>query len=426
MTDFNSLKLTLLAIGALLLFPVKVFAEDMWTLENSVKQVLKVSPQIYASDAEVAAKKAELIEAHLWPNPELGFSANEKLGIEDGAGGSDLTQMAVSQPIPLIRLPRQTRQAQAQFRMQQELMRETLLHQEYQASSRFSELQFRAAEFELAKEQLEFAASYRKNDKDSGKIDPLVRYLTPLEEKRLHIVRATAEQAVVSAEGEYSEALSNFNALLRLPNGAESKTAPLEPTLRNETVESLLAFQEKNHPAIAALKHQEEAARAGVSIAYAELFPDPVLTFFREKDIFDDGRQNFYGVTLNFQVPLWDRKGGAINKARANVEKSKYDLQSLTQELQAKLRESHMHLGHLIEQAENYHLEILNPSKEVFELTRKGFASGEVNVLSLVDANNIYLEARMRYLELLYEAWLELAEMRSAAGMSMMNDGGKS
>ena len=415
-----------LAIGGVLLLSAAAYAEEVWTLENSIKQVLKASPTVRSADAEVTVRKAELGQATLWPNPELGFSGSEKLGINDQAGGSDLTQMAISQPIPLVRLPREARQAEAKFRMQQELMREILLRQEYQASISFAELQFRAAAYELAKGQLEFASSYQGDNKGSQKNDPLVRYLPPLEAKRLDIIRASAAQAVASSEGEYAEALSNFNALLRLPHDTESKTAPLEPAQRKETLEYLLTFQEKNHPAIAALKHQAEADKAGISIAYGELFPDPVLTFFREKDFINDERQNFYGVTLNFQVPIWDLKGKSIAKAKAHVEKSKYDLQALAQELEAKLRESHLHLGHLIEQAESYRLEILNPSKEVFELTRNGFTSGEMNVLSLIDANNIYLEARMRYLELLYEAWLELAEMRLATGIFTINDGGKS
>ena len=425
MTDSNLQKSTLLVIGALLL-QVTASAEEVWTLENSVRQVIKVSPQIHSADAEANARKADLDQSRAWPNPDLGFEANEKMGVDDLTGGNDLTQIAVSQSIPLMRLPRESRQAEAMFRMQQALREETALQREYQAAASFSELQFTTSTLELATEILEFAKSYHKNSDGSQIKDPLVRYLTPLEEKRLDIIRATAEQTVASAEGEYAEKLSNFNALLLLSHDTESKVVPLEPVQQKETLEYLLAFQEKNHPAIAAFKHQEEAARAGVSIAYGELFPDPVISVYREKDILADTRQNFYGATLSFQVPVWDWKGGTIGKARANAEKAKYDLQALTQVLQAKLRESHMHLGHLIEQAEKYRVEILNPSKEVFELTRKGFSAGEVGVPSIIDANNIYLEARIRYLELLHEAWLESAEMRLAAGVSLVNDGGRS
>ena len=44
-----------------------------------------------------------------------------------------------------------------------------------------------------------------------------------------------------------------------------------------------------------------------------------------------------------------------------------------------------------------------------------------MNVLSLIDASNTYFDARKRYLELLYESWVEMAELRLAAGLSLLN-----
>ena len=59
----------------------------------------------------------------------------------------------------------------------------------------------------------------------------------------------------------------------------------------------------------------------------------------------------------------------------------------------------------------------------MFELTRRSFAAGESNVLALVDANNTYFDARARYQELLQECALASADLRLAAGLSIM--GGK-
>jgi len=53
----------------------------------------------------------------------------------------------------------------------------------------------------------------------------------------------------------------------------------------------------------------------------------------------------------------------------------------------------------------------------MFSLTRKGFDAGELNILTLIDANNTYFDAQERYLELLQEGWLELAEVRKSSGL---------
>ena len=63
--------------------------------------------------------------------------------------------------------------------------------------------------------------------------------------------------------------------------------------------------------------------------------------------------------------------------------------------------------------------------KEVFELTHKGFLSGELNVLALIDANNIYFDAQARFLELKKAILIEAADLRLAAGLSVLvNDTG--
>ena len=52
----------------------------------------------------------------------------------------------------------------------------------------------------------------------------------------------------------------------------------------------------------------------------------------------------------------------------------------------------------------------------MLDLTDKGFTSGELNILSLVDANNTSFEAQLTYLDLLYQARIELAEVKLYAG----------
>jgi len=66
-------------------------------------------------------------------------------------------------------------------------------------------------------------------------------------------------------------------------------------------------------------------------------------------------------------------------------------------------------------------LVVITPSSSNPDLTRKGYAGGELEILALIDANNTYFDARERYLELLQEAWLEAAEVRLAAGRALVS-----
>jgi len=95
----------------------------------------------------------------------------------------------------------------------------------------------------------------------------------------------------------------------------------------------------------------------------------------------------------------------------------------LRRDLKSSVRQNYLHLNHLIEQGKHYKLNVFQPSKRVFEMTRKAYAAGEVEILSLIDANNFYFDAQSRYLELLQDAWLEAAELRLAAGQSIFTTG---
>ena len=119
---------------------------------------------------------------------------------------------------------------------------------------------------------------------------------------------------------------------------------------------------------------------------------------------------------FNIQIPISDRKDTAASKATYKASQQRIELQLLKRELKINLNRSYTHLNHVIEQAVEYKKKVLKPAGKMLELTNKGFSSGELNILSLVDANNTYYKTRLTYLDLLYQARVELAEVKLFAG----------
>jgi cobalt-zinc-cadmium efflux system outer membrane protein len=196
--------------------------------------------------------------------------------------------------------------------------------------------------------------------------------------------------------------------------------APLEPFGPVPALQQLQA-ELSTHAALLAARHQVEAAQSGVDLARAERLPDPTLRLFHEQDFLNGRRQDVTGIGVGITVPLWDRNSGRIGEARAEVIQAQSDLQALERDLGSRLQQSYLHLNHLVQQGEHYRTRVFEPAQKVFDLTRKAYASGEVEILSLIDANNTYFDARERYLELLQEAWLEAAEVRLAAGLVLVS-----
>lgn len=407
-----------LLVSFVLFIPSLTWADSTssWTLEKSIQQASKVAPEVKTADAEIGKKLGKLEEADAWPNPSVELQMDNSLGLEVGDDGYDFTRLAITQALPFSRLDHQRNQANAELagaRAQREHQRLLL---EYKVAQRFHSLQLAEAKLNLAKQRLEQANRYHSSSHRGTRKDPLIRFLTPLEQMRLDIVQQTAKQSVEVAEGEFNEAVSSFKSLLGMSIQNNLRLVPLSPlTLPNNFKQLENALQ--RHPALKAAGYDIVSAQAGVDVASSQRYADPTITLFTEEDYFAGRRQQSTGLTLNVQIPLWNKNYGSVTQARYAVYQARDAMELKQRELRTSLHKSYLHLGHLILQAKQYRNKLLNPAQKVFTLTRKGFEAGELNILTLIDANNTYFDAQARYLELLQEAWQEMAEVRKSAGL---------
>jgi cobalt-zinc-cadmium efflux system outer membrane protein len=383
---------------------------QVWDLSSSVERALDVAPELRAYRAEVSARQDELAQARVWSNPTLDVRVDEKLGIDDGRGGYDLTHVGVTQPLPVGRTGPRRRAAESSLAAAHEQRRYEQLQIEARTARAFHALQIATQRYRLAQERLAFAEGL-----GSGP-DRLVRYLSPLERTRLDILRESARQEVASAEGQWGEAVAQFRVLLALAPDAQPQTVPLVPATAAPPFETLFNGLTQ-HPSLQAAQLTRDAGRAGVDLARAQRFAEPSISIFREKDYLAGTRQEYNGVVLGLQVPLWGLNNAPVTRARAEVDKAESYYDGQRRELEGRLRLSHMHVGHLIEQAEHYRVNVLLPARKLLDLTRKSFAAGEQGALALVDASNTYFDAQVHYLELVSDAWRESADLRLAAGV---------
>ncbi len=428
---------TLVLFGATPVFAADDLQQNpqAWTLEASVRQAVSAAPELRAAEAEISSRTGSLNQAGEWPNPTLTLRADEKLGIEDGRGGYTFNQLTITQPLPLHRLDHQRRAAAAGVEAARATRNYQHLLLETRVAQAFHNLQLAAERQILVQERLAFAEKLHTRDERAGSDRPvsdrLVRYLSPLERARLDILRATAQQEVALAEGKWSEALAHFRALLSLPPNMQSETARPEtarllPAGKPEALGALLQRLEA-HPALQAAQLTLDSSRAAVDVARAQRYADPTLSVIHEQDYLGGERRNYLGVMLGVQLPLWSRGTGGVARAYGEVGRAEAELELQRRDLLTRLRQSHLHLGHLVEQAEHFQTHLLQPARQVLDLTRRGYIAGEQNGLALVDASNTYFDAQARYLELLRDAWSEAAELRLAAGVSLIDTatGGK-
>lgn len=390
-----------------------------WTFADSVRRVHDIAPELRAAAAEITVREAELVQADAWPNPTVDIRADNRLQNESGSNGSNFTQIALSQPLPLRRIARQRVVAEANIESARENHSYQKLLLEREVARIFLALQLATAKHLLAQERLQLVAESPAASRESG-AGRLVRYLTPLERQRLAILNEEASQALAVAEREQQKALIEFRTLLALPSEARVElAAPVSPAAPGGL--DVYARILDAHPALAAARKQSEAAQAGIAVAESQRYADPSLNLFRERDYYPTGQRDVTGIGVSVQIPLWNSSNGLVAKTGAEAARALAQFATAQRDARSRLEQAHKQLQRLLEQAERLRMNLLEPSREVYSLTRRGFASGELNVLTLVDASNTYFDARTRYLELQQESALAAADLRLASGISVLN-----
>lgn len=398
--------------------PLLVNKTEVWTLESATRRVLEVAPERRLSDTAVDMRQEELIQAGSWPNPSIDLRADDRIGQLSGQGGASLAQLALSQPLPFRRIARQRAAAESGLSAAQANRQAQFLLLERHAARVFHALQFAAAKRQLAKERLEFTNNFAAG-RTTTYGDHLKRYLTPLELGRLAVMREEARQAAIFAERDYENARIGFRSLLGLADGAAETTLPIPPT-RPPSFD-VFARELDRHPAIEAARHETEAAKEGIEIAKSQRYADPVLKLFRDRDFNNGATINVTGIGVGMEIPLWSRNRALEGKAKAEADASRARYDALLRDARTRLEQAYAQLFRLQNQTAQMSANLIEPARKVFELTRRSFAAGESNVLALVDANNAYFDARARYQELLQECALASADLRLAAGSSLVD-----
>ncbi len=151
--------LVLLLTGSGLVNSSLTWAEPAarWTLAASIQRAVEVAPEMKTADAEIGKQQGKLEQAGAWPNPSVSIQVNNKLGIEDASGGYDVTQLAISQPLPIARLTHQRKQAEAGLAVAEAQRRQQQLSLEHKVAQRFHALQLAEAKLQLAEERFQQA-----------------------------------------------------------------------------------------------------------------------------------------------------------------------------------------------------------------------------------------------------------------------------
>jgi cobalt-zinc-cadmium efflux system outer membrane protein len=140
--------------------------------------------------------------------------------------------------------------------------------------------------------------------------------------------------------------------------------------------------------------------------------PDVTVKAFHNRDIDLNGT----GGGISIPLPLWNRKGGEVDKAAAARRQAEADLGLTRQELETKLAAQYSLYMVARRQVESFQKNILPQAAESLRLAEFSFRHGETSFLELLDSRRVYRTTEQDYYKALLEYWLARAELWRIAG----------
>lgn len=166
----------------------------------------------------------------------------------------------------------------------------------------------------------------------------------------------------------------------------------------------------KEHPQLQQISKRQLAASYQTKVARSGYLPDINMKYYRQD--FGNGF-DFNGFEVGVSIPLWFgiNQSNRIQKSKAM--KRTVDWQYQEEQLSIKKQAEQAWHGYETTQAniKRFRTDIQQKSRELVDMTQKGYRLGELDLLTLLEAQRTYLRTQQAYYETLRDYYLRVIEL---------------
>jgi len=371
------------------------------TLADLEAIALNNNPTLAAASARIQAAGGRQIQAGLWPNPSAGFQGTE-IGSNDtgGAQGGFVSQRFITGG--KLRLDQaaagsELDATQFDFRAQE-------LRVLNDVEVRFYEALVAQRRVELAQELVEIGDGFATATQTllgGGQVS----------ENDLLQAEIRAENARILFDNARNESLEAWRRLAAVVGTPRAPPMPLagelDAGLPLRDWESLCGTILAGHPQVEAARARVERARIALLRARREPVPDfDLFVSVRHQDGSGDEIAN---VLAGVPLPVFDRNQGGIQAAEGEWIAANREVQRIELQLQDQLAVVYRRYASARQQADRYQMRIIPKAEQSLEFVTGGYDKGQVEYLTLLNAQQTYNEVKLSYLDALRELRVALA-----------------
>jgi cobalt-zinc-cadmium efflux system outer membrane protein len=399
-----------LAADTRVVFAQGVTAVQRLTEADAIARMMASDPRIQAWRAGIDEARATQAERTLWPNPVVAYSRESVANVDE-------TFVLGRQEFPVSgrlrhlhaagRLAVESAQARTTFQirhLQADLRRafvSLLVVQEREATLRRSVGELRQlVELLRAREQAGEGSRY---DRLRGQ-----RALADLEVEQdaAAILRARAQADLASflGPGMTPDSLIAIGALQQIP------PLPVEDLVQQALM------SRGDYQSIDRIAAQYEAERQA---AAALRVPSPSIGYGVKRSRTDAGATRGSQLTLEVDVPLFNRGQSAVALAMAQAARASAERAFLRLQVETDVRAAHAVAGLEQARAIRYEQSLVETAEPLDTIARAAYQEGELGILELLDAHGQLREARLRVIDLNAAGRLAAIELDRATGLEI-------
>lgn len=388
---------------------------DQLTMASALALVLSKNVTLAGFSAEIRARDAAVLQAGLFPNPELEIEVGNFGGKDDLQGFDGAETTIVFSQLVELGGKRENRQTVAS-------LDKTLSEMDYQ-SKKLNILSATAKAFVevlLAQEQvvlnhellkLSEQTSTAVNEKvDAGKVSPVERSRAQIE---LAVVRAETNKSVRelkaarrrlagfwgSEHAGFVQAVGQLSEIIALPD------------------EELLKIFLSKNPDLARWAVEIERSKAALSLSRSEAVPD--LTLNAGVKNFQESNDNAFVVGVSMPIPFFNRNQGGISEAQANIDQAQSEQRRAKISLSTDLSDTWQDLSTSYAESVGLRDEILPSAQETYNAIEFGYREGKLDYLQMLDAQRTLFTVKRQYLLSLGAYHLANIDVERMIGVSL-------
>ncbi len=382
--------------------------ESELTVKRALELAREKNPQINQLRQQIDEKKGQWWSSWGLADPELTYF-NEGIDKETNEGFTErrwtLTQ-SIDFPLTTYYGLRKVGLEEASLESR---LHAQCLSLKMDIKSQYTELVYTQEIVHLRREQLQIAQ--RLQDAAVTRLE--VGESSELDLMKADILLAVSQNSLDESNRLFHQARYNLFNLIGLDPEEQTYDIQFPDTLVYVEVDldedSVLDMLDKQ-PEYFSISQQLKATEFGLSKAWTTLLPKIDLSYYRQN--YGDGFDN-YGYQIGVNIPLWFplNQRGMIQTAKAQKRISQWQQKETSLELKRQL-ELAWHSYEVSKVAiERFHDQVRAKAARLSNLTLEGYLVGEIDQLTLLEAQRTYLNSEKDYFDILKTYYLRLIEL---------------